>query len=143
MVTIKSVNGLQVLDSRGNPTVCAQVVLSDGSAGVGIAPSGASTGAYEAYELRDGVPSSSFISSFFLIYTKRYCYTSMYTVPFVQKVAQLFFSFIITIVSFFSYKCNEYICHFEYIFVVFSHMQLTDKKKLVTIFLSLLSRRCI
>lgn len=54
MVTIKSVKGLQVLDSRGNPTVCAQVVLSDGSAGVGIAPSGASTGAYEAYELRDG-----------------------------------------------------------------------------------------
>jgi len=54
VVTIKSVKGLQVLDSRGNPTVCAQVVLSDGSAGVGIAPSGASTGAYEAYELRDG-----------------------------------------------------------------------------------------
>lgn len=54
MVTIKSVKGLQVLDSRGNPTVCAQVILSDGSAGVGIAPSGASTGAYEAYELRDG-----------------------------------------------------------------------------------------
>jgi enolase len=54
LVTIKSVKGLQVLDSRGNPTVCAQVVLSDGSAGVGISPSGASTGAYEAYELRDG-----------------------------------------------------------------------------------------
>ncbi len=54
LVTIKSVKGLQVLDSRGNPTVCAQVVLSDGSAGVGIAPSGASTGAYEACELRDG-----------------------------------------------------------------------------------------
>ncbi|MBE6761206.1 MAG: phosphopyruvate hydratase [Ruminococcaceae bacterium] len=54
MVTIKSVKGLQILDSRGNPTVCAQVVLSDGSAGVGIAPSGASTGAYEACELRDG-----------------------------------------------------------------------------------------
>ena len=54
MVTIKSVKGLQVLDSRGNPTVCAQVVLSDGSTGVGISPSGASTGAYEAYELRDG-----------------------------------------------------------------------------------------
>ena len=54
MLTIKSVKGIQVLDSRGNPTVCAQVTLSDGSAGVGIAPSGACTGAYEAYELRDG-----------------------------------------------------------------------------------------
>jgi len=54
LVTIKSVKGLQVLDSRGNPTVCAQVILSDGSAGIGISPSGASTGAYEAYELRDG-----------------------------------------------------------------------------------------
>lgn len=53
LITISSVKGLQILDSRGNPTVCAQVVLSDGSAGVGIAPSGASTGAYEAYELRD------------------------------------------------------------------------------------------
>ena len=54
MITIQSVKGVQVLDSRGNPTVCTQVVLSDGSAGVGISPSGASTGAYEAYELRDG-----------------------------------------------------------------------------------------
>lgn len=54
MITIQSVKGVQVLDSRGNPTVCAQVVLSDGSTGVGISPSGASTGAYEAYELRDG-----------------------------------------------------------------------------------------
>ena len=53
MSTIKSVKGLEVLDSRGNPTVCAQVVLSDGCVGVGISPSGASTGAYEAYELRD------------------------------------------------------------------------------------------
>lgn len=54
MKKIVAVNGLEVLDSRGNPTVCAQVVLSDGSAGIGIAPSGASTGAYEACELRDG-----------------------------------------------------------------------------------------
>ena len=54
MATISSVKGLQILDSRGNPTVCAQVVLSDGSAGIGISPSGASTGAYEAMELRDG-----------------------------------------------------------------------------------------
>ncbi|MBQ5765350.1 MAG: phosphopyruvate hydratase [Clostridia bacterium] len=54
MEKIVAVKGLEVLDSRGNPTVCAQVVLSDGSAGVGISPSGASTGVYEAFELRDG-----------------------------------------------------------------------------------------
>lgn len=54
MKKIVAIKGLEVLDSRGNPTVCAQVVLSDGSTGVGISPSGASTGAYEAYELRDG-----------------------------------------------------------------------------------------
>lgn len=54
MKKIIGVKGIEVLDSRGNPTVCAQVVLSDGSAGVAIAPSGASTGAYEACELRDG-----------------------------------------------------------------------------------------
>ena len=38
MEKIVAVKGLEVLDSRGNPTVCAQVVLSDGSAGVGISP---------------------------------------------------------------------------------------------------------
>lgn len=54
MKKITGVKGLEVLDSRGNPTVLAQVVLSDGSNGVAIAPSGASTGAYEACELRDG-----------------------------------------------------------------------------------------
>ncbi len=54
MKQICGVKGLEVLDSRGNPTVCAQVLLSDGSAGIAIAPSGASTGAYEACELRDG-----------------------------------------------------------------------------------------
>lgn len=54
MKKITGVKGLEVLDSRGNPTVLAQVVLSDGSSGVAIAPSGASTGAYEACELRDG-----------------------------------------------------------------------------------------
>ncbi len=50
---IKSVRGLEVLDSRGNPTVEAQVVLDDGTIGRGIAPSGASTGSREAVELRD------------------------------------------------------------------------------------------
>lgn len=46
--------GREVLDSRGNPTVEVEVVLSDGTSGTGIAPSGASTGIFEALELRDG-----------------------------------------------------------------------------------------
>lgn len=53
MLKIADVVGIEVLDSRGNPTVCAQVTLSNGSRGVAIAPSGASTGKYEALELRD------------------------------------------------------------------------------------------
>lgn len=54
MEKIIAVKEIELLDSRGNPTVGAQVLLSNGSAGFAIAPSGASTGAYEAYELRDG-----------------------------------------------------------------------------------------
>lgn len=50
---IRSVIGREVLDSRGNPTVEAEVTLADGSIGRGMAPSGASTGVYEAVELRD------------------------------------------------------------------------------------------
>ena len=50
---IREVRGRQVLDSRGNPTVEAEVILEDGTVGRGICPSGASTGAYEAVELRD------------------------------------------------------------------------------------------
>lgn len=46
----------EVLDSRGNPTVEAEVLLSDGSTGLAMVPSGASTGAHEALELRDGDP---------------------------------------------------------------------------------------
>ena len=52
--SIAYVKGREILDSRGNPTVEAEVVLSDGSAGIGRAPSGASTGQFEALELRDG-----------------------------------------------------------------------------------------
>ena len=52
---IKSINGYEVLDSRGNPTVAAKVTLCDGTEGFAISPSGASTGMYEAHELRDGV----------------------------------------------------------------------------------------
>ena len=51
---IKEIKGLEVLDSRGNPTVQVEVVLEDGSYGVAMVPSGASTGAFEAVELRDG-----------------------------------------------------------------------------------------
>lgn len=46
--------GREILDSRGNPTVEAEVILADGTAAKGAAPSGASTGAFEALELRDG-----------------------------------------------------------------------------------------
>ena len=52
--TIASVIGREALDSRGNPTVEAEVTLSDGSVGLALVPSGASTGSYEALELRDG-----------------------------------------------------------------------------------------
>jgi len=52
--TIISVQGIQVLDSRGNPTVEVEVILGDGSWGRAIVPSGASTGVHEALELRDG-----------------------------------------------------------------------------------------
>ena len=53
-VEIEKVIGREILDSRGNPTVEAEVYLSDGSIGRGTAPSGASTGEFEALELRDG-----------------------------------------------------------------------------------------
>ena len=52
--TIASVIGREALDSRGNPTVEAEVALTDGSVGLALVPSGASTGSYEALELRDG-----------------------------------------------------------------------------------------
>ncbi len=54
MSLIKSIKARQVIDSRGNPTVEADVQLEDGSFGRGISPSGASTGSREAIELRDG-----------------------------------------------------------------------------------------
>lgn len=53
-VCIKTVKGYEVLDSRGNPTVAAKVILCDGSEGFAISPSGASTGIFEAHEMRDG-----------------------------------------------------------------------------------------
>jgi enolase len=54
MATIEAVYARQILDSRGNPTVEVEVVLDDGSVGRAGVPSGASTGAFEAVELRDG-----------------------------------------------------------------------------------------
>ncbi len=54
MTTISSVSAREILDSRGNPTLEAEVVLGDGSVGRAAVPSGASTGSKEAVELRDG-----------------------------------------------------------------------------------------
>ena len=55
-LTITGVKGRQIIDSRGNPTVEAEVTLACGVIGRGAAPSGASTGEFEALELRDGDP---------------------------------------------------------------------------------------
>ncbi|HWD05894.1 MAG TPA: phosphopyruvate hydratase [Amycolatopsis sp.] len=52
--TITKILGWEALDSRGNPTVGCEVTLSSGAVGAALAPSGASTGAHEAHELRDG-----------------------------------------------------------------------------------------
>jgi enolase len=54
IATIEQIKGREILDSRGNPTVEVEVALSDGTLGQAAVPSGASTGTYEAVELRDG-----------------------------------------------------------------------------------------
>jgi len=54
VTTIAKITGIEILDSRGNPTVEADVILADGSLGRAAVPSGASTGEHEAVELRDG-----------------------------------------------------------------------------------------
>ena len=56
MSWIEQVQAREILDSRGNPTVEAEVVLADGEIGRAAVPSGASTGENEAVELRDGDP---------------------------------------------------------------------------------------
>ncbi len=56
MAIIESIRAREILDSRGNPTVEAEVILEDGTFGRASVPSGASTGAYEAHELRDEDP---------------------------------------------------------------------------------------
>tara|TARA_A100001037_G_scaffold11083_1_gene10665 strand:+ start:175 stop:1449 length:1275 start_codon:yes stop_codon:yes gene_type:complete len=59
MSKIKKIHGRQIFDSRGNPTIEVDITLEDGSFGRASVPSGASTGAYEAYELRDGAKALS------------------------------------------------------------------------------------
>src|SRR5437763_8047481 len=54
MSTIESVRAREILDSRGNPTLEVEVILANGATGRAAVPSGASTGAHEAVELRDG-----------------------------------------------------------------------------------------
>ena len=54
MTTIAKIHAREILDSRGNPTLEAEVTLADGSFGRAAVPSGASTGTKEAVELRDG-----------------------------------------------------------------------------------------
>lgn len=54
MTLIEAVHARQILDSRGNPTIECDVFLADGAQGRAAVPSGASTGAHEAWELRDG-----------------------------------------------------------------------------------------
>lgn len=60
MALIQQVRGLEILDSRGNPTVAAEVVLDNGAKGFAASPSGASTGSREALELRDADPKRYF-----------------------------------------------------------------------------------
>ena len=57
MSEIIDIRAFEVMDSRGNPTVMAEVTLDDDTVGVAYAPSGASTGSREALELRDADPS--------------------------------------------------------------------------------------
>ena len=52
-VKVAKVKGYEIIDSRGNPTVRAEVILSSGAMGAASVPSGASTGIFEAHELRD------------------------------------------------------------------------------------------
>ena len=53
-LAIENIHAIQILDSRGNPTLQVQVTTEDGFVGTASVPSGASTGSFEAVELRDG-----------------------------------------------------------------------------------------
>ncbi len=54
MSRIQSIKASEILDSRGNPTIAVEAILSEGTVGSAAVPAGASTGKYEARELRDG-----------------------------------------------------------------------------------------
>ncbi|MGH3508713.1 MAG: phosphopyruvate hydratase, partial [Nocardioidaceae bacterium] len=56
MASIEAIGAREILDSRGNPTIEVEVLLDDGAVGRAAVPSGASTGAFEAVERRDGGP---------------------------------------------------------------------------------------
>ena len=56
MAAIEALTAREILDSRGNPTLEVEVLLEDGVVSRAAVPSGASTGAFEAFELRDGDP---------------------------------------------------------------------------------------
>ena len=58
ITSIEDVMAREILDSRGNPTIEVEVLLMGGERGLAAVPSGASTGAHEAVELRDGDPAS-------------------------------------------------------------------------------------
>ena len=62
---IQKILAAEILDSRGTPTVGATVILNDGSMGIANAPSGASTGKFEAHEKRDGDKNRETIGDFF------------------------------------------------------------------------------
>ena len=67
---LAKVFGYQVLDSRGRPTIAVNATLSDGSTHTARVPSGASTGAHEAKELRDAktdLPSASMVANLFIL----------------------------------------------------------------------------
>ena len=83
MSDILDVYGREVLDSRGNPTVEVEVVLEDGSFGRAMVPSGASTGAFEACELRDGSHCSN--SIFFIRISFLFYRSAVGSSPFIQQ----------------------------------------------------------
>ena len=53
MDRIENIKGYEVFDSRGNPTICVKAITEKGVSGIAFVPSGASTGSFEAHELRD------------------------------------------------------------------------------------------
>ena len=69
-MNIHSIIAREILDSRGNPTVEADVIVEDGIMGRAAVPSGASTGAHEAHELRGGIPLAYYTGNSLLLSRK-------------------------------------------------------------------------